>query len=452
MFKQKNYLALGAVVFVAIVLLSLPTRATAHLKLAIGSWFLPLFGLAGAAQQLPADLADSVLSRRELLHQVDSLRRENQQLKEQQIQTVAIARENDQLRALFNWRKTMPWRLKLAKVVMRDPANWWRTIQIDLGSRDGLTNDLPVITDAGLVGRVSSVSLTHSQVVLVGDPNCRVSALVENAARDMGVLIAGGHAGHFARGIDLSRQQRQFEIRPERHHQRPWGRLPAGYSHRPNRGFPFRRIRALHGRAGETEREPGVARTGLGVVPMNIFRTILILACAFLAVFGEATLSAPRHWLGAQVDLLPALMVYTALIADLPAVALLAVLGGLWFDALSANPLGLSIMPLAVIGWPIYLRRDLILRDLPFAQLVLGAAASALAPALALLLMLSGGKEMLLGWGTLWQWLVMTGAGAVATPFIFSLMEAGNRALGYQERVEAGFRPDREIQRSRRKL
>ena len=88
MFKQKNYLALGAVVFVAVVLLSLPTRATARLKLAVGSWFLPLFGLAGAAQQLPADLADSVLPRRELLQQIDALRRENQQLKEQQIQTV----------------------------------------------------------------------------------------------------------------------------------------------------------------------------------------------------------------------------------------------------------------------------------------------------------------------------------------------------------------------------
>jgi rod shape-determining protein MreC len=192
MLKQKNYLALGAVVFVAVVLLSLPTRATSHLKLAVGSWFLPLFGLANAGQQLPADLADSVLPRRELLKQIDNLRRENQQLKEQQAQTAAIARENNQLRALFNWEKTVPWRLKLARVVMRDPANWWRTIQIDLGSRDGLTNDLPVITDAGLVGRVSSVSLTHSQVVLIGDPNCRVSALVENTARDMGVLIAGG--------------------------------------------------------------------------------------------------------------------------------------------------------------------------------------------------------------------------------------------------------------------
>ena len=192
MFKQKNYLALGAVVFVAIVLLSLPTRATSRLKLAVGSWFLPLFGLAGAAQQLPVSLDDSVLSRRELLQQLDNLRRENQQLRSQSVQSAAVARENDQLRALFSWQRQSPWKLKLAKVVMRDPANWWRTIQIDLGSRDGLTNDLPVITDAGLVGRVNSVSTTHSQVVLVGDPNCRVSALVENAARDMGVLLAGG--------------------------------------------------------------------------------------------------------------------------------------------------------------------------------------------------------------------------------------------------------------------
>jgi len=178
---------------------------------------------------------------------------------------------------------------------------------------------------------------------------------------------------------------------------------------------------------------------------MNPFQTILILACAFLAVFGEATLSAPRHLLGAQVDLLPALMVYAALNAGLPTIALLAVLGGIWFDALSANPLGISILPLAVIGWPVYLRRDLILRDLPFAQFVLGAIASAAAPALTLLMLLSGGAELLLGWGTLWQWIVMAAVGAVATPFVFSLMDACNRALGYQQRVEPGFRLDREI-------
>ena len=106
----------------------------------------------------------------------------------------------------------------------------------------------------------------------------------------------------------------------------------------------------------------------------------------------------------------------------------------------------------AVIGWPVYLRRDLILRDLPFAQIVLGAVASAAAPALTMLLLLSGGRQLLIGWGTIWQWIVMTAAGAVATPFVFSLMDAGNRALGYQEHHETSFRPDREIQRSRKKL
>ena len=192
MFKQKKYLALGAVVIVVVLLLSLPTRATDRLKLAVGSWFLPLFGLASAGQQLPVDLADSVLPRHELLQQIDNLRHENQQLRSQSVQSIAIARENDQLRALFNWQRQSPWKLKLANVVMREPANWWRTVQIDLGSRDGLRENLPVRTAAGLVGRVSSVSLTRSQIVLIGDPKCRVSATVENPARDIGVIVASG--------------------------------------------------------------------------------------------------------------------------------------------------------------------------------------------------------------------------------------------------------------------
>lgn len=192
MFKQQNYLALGAVVIVVVLLLSLPTHVTDRLKLAVGSWFLPLFGLASAGQQLPADLAETVLPRRELLKQIDNLRRENQELRSQSVQSAAVARENEQLRALFNWQRQQPWRLKLANVIMRDPANWWRTVQIDLGSRDGMTTNLPVITSSGLVGRISSVSFTSSQVTLIGDPNCRVSATVENAARDMGVIVASG--------------------------------------------------------------------------------------------------------------------------------------------------------------------------------------------------------------------------------------------------------------------
>jgi rod shape-determining protein MreC len=192
MFKQKNYIALGFVALAAVLILSLPSSAVSHLKLAIGGLFLPLFGLAGAAQQLPADLTDSVLPRRELLHEIDTLRRENQQLQVEKLQANALAAENDQLHDLLGWQRQHPWNLKLANVVTRDPANWWRTVQIDLGSRDGLTPNLPVLTTDGLVGRVSSVGYTRSQVTLIGDPNCHVSALVEDPAQDTGILTAGG--------------------------------------------------------------------------------------------------------------------------------------------------------------------------------------------------------------------------------------------------------------------
>ena len=192
MLKKENYLAPSAVVLAALLILSLPASVTQRLKLAAGSLFLPLLGLNGAAQQLPADLANSVLPRRELLKQIDTLRRENQQLKVEQLQAAATTRENDQLRTQIGWQKQTPWKLKLAHVILRDPANWWRTVEIDLGSRDGLTNNLAVLTPEGLVGRVFAGGLTRAQVILIGDPNCRVAAGAADPARDMGILSASG--------------------------------------------------------------------------------------------------------------------------------------------------------------------------------------------------------------------------------------------------------------------
>lgn len=183
---------------------------------------------------------------------------------------------------------------------------------------------------------------------------------------------------------------------------------------------------------------------------MNALQTILIFAFAFLAVFAEAAFPGVRHLLGAQVDLLPVLMVYAALNANMTIVALLAVLGGLWFDALSANPLGVTILPLFAVGFVILSQREFILHKLSFAQIILGAVACAVVPALTLLLLLTGGGQPLLGWGSLWQWLVMTAGGAVATPIIFALFAWCNHALGYQPRAETSFRSDREIHRGRK--
>ena len=183
---------------------------------------------------------------------------------------------------------------------------------------------------------------------------------------------------------------------------------------------------------------------------MTALNSFLVLAFAFLAVFGQAVFPGVRHLLGAQVDLLPVLMVYAALNTNVATVALLAVLGGLWFDALSANPLGVTILPLFIVGFAILSQRELILHKLSFAQIVLGAVACAVVPAMTVLLLLTGGAQPLLGWGSLWHWLVMTAGGAVATPVIFALFAWCHHALGYQPRTETSFRPDREIHRGRK--
>jgi rod shape-determining protein MreC len=192
MFKRSYHIAVALVALLTLLVLNLPSRTTTRLKLTLGSIFLPLFGAAGGLQQVAARTGDSLLPKSELIKANEALRRQNDELRLQAMQAAETARENERLRQLVAWQKQTQWKLKLARVLSRDPANWWRTIQIDLGSRDGLRENLPVLTTDGLVGRVAEVSLLRSKVVLIGDANCKVPALVDNEARDKGVIVTSG--------------------------------------------------------------------------------------------------------------------------------------------------------------------------------------------------------------------------------------------------------------------
>ena len=214
MLRRPHYIALGLIVLLTLVTLNLPGHTTARLKLGIGSLFLPLFGLAGSTQQATGIVEDAVVTKRELLKLNEGLRRENERLLLQSMQAEETVRENARLRQLVGWQLQTSWKLKLARVVLRDPANWWRTVQIDLGSRDGLQVNFPVLTADGLVGRVSSVTLTRSQVTLVGDPNCKVAARVNNETHDSGVIGPSGpletelvELGYLSRNANLKSGQ-----------------------------------------------------------------------------------------------------------------------------------------------------------------------------------------------------------------------------------------------------
>lgn len=212
MFKKKRYILLVIVAVIAFVLLNLPASTVSRLRLAIGSQFLPFFGLANVSRDAAGSTADLALSKTELVRQNELLRRENAQLRAVGLQANQLGLENERLRKAVGWQAQRPWSMKLARVIVRDPANWWSTVQIDVGSQHGIKANMPVMTIDGLVGRVNAVGLTRSQVVLIGDPNCRVAAQVENEARDGGVT---GDASPLEREfIQLNYLARNAVIKP----------------------------------------------------------------------------------------------------------------------------------------------------------------------------------------------------------------------------------------------
>ena len=182
---------------------------------------------------------------------------------------------------------------------------------------------------------------------------------------------------------------------------------------------------------------------------MTWFNTIAILVVAYLVVFFQATFNEFRQVLGVQVDLLPSLVVYAALSSGVPTLTLVSVLGGLMLDSLSTNPTGVSMLPLFVVGLLIQRSRDFILRDQPYAQLMLGLTASAAVPLITLLILLNLDARPLVGWFSLWQWTVMAAAGALMTPVWFTCFGWIARSFNYHPVAQGGYRPDREIKRGR---
>ncbi len=201
MLKRKHYIALILIVVVVVVLFKLPGQTVGKLKLAITGLFLPAMSTAGAARDLSGKTGQALTSKGELLRQNDQLRRENQELKFQLQQFAAITNENARLTQLLGWQHKAAWHFKAARVLARDPASWWRTVQIDVGTRDGISNNAPVLTAEGLAGRVSLAGETSSQVILLGDPNLRVAAMVEN--KETGIIMVDSSDPQDENMVDL---------------------------------------------------------------------------------------------------------------------------------------------------------------------------------------------------------------------------------------------------------
>jgi rod shape-determining protein MreC len=82
------------------------------------------------------------------------------------------------LRALMNLESLDAFERKTCSIIGSSPNNFNQQVEIDCGSVDSLRVGMPVINDAGLVGKITRVSLETSLVMLVTDPLYHIQAKV----------------------------------------------------------------------------------------------------------------------------------------------------------------------------------------------------------------------------------------------------------------------------------
>jgi rod shape-determining protein MreC len=87
-----------------------------------------------------------------------------------------------------------------ARVVSTSPSNFALTVEIDKGTNDGVATGMPVVTGAGLVGRVVEASRSRAVVQLLTDPKFSVGVRLATSG-DIGV--ANGERSSKTLSLDL---------------------------------------------------------------------------------------------------------------------------------------------------------------------------------------------------------------------------------------------------------
>jgi rod shape-determining protein MreC len=158
-------------------------------------------------------LVTSVMRIRTIEQEYAALETRARQL-EAEIETLReVEKENEQLRALLDFAQLRP-RLELrgaqivARVIGEESTNFIDTILIDLGAVHGIRTGMPVVTDQGLVGRISDVTENNAKVLLLTDPSSSASGLMADSR--LNGIVRGGARGRLI--MDFIPQGPTFEV------------------------------------------------------------------------------------------------------------------------------------------------------------------------------------------------------------------------------------------------
>lgn len=120
----------------------------------------------------------------------DTLHKQVSDMQQQMRDAQVALDENNRLRALLGIKeRNRSFEFEICEVVGRDPGQWSNTLTLDKGSKAGIEVNDCVITEDGMVGYVSTVAPTYSEITTVIDTDMQAGALI---TRTRDIAIAEG--------------------------------------------------------------------------------------------------------------------------------------------------------------------------------------------------------------------------------------------------------------------
>lgn len=110
------------------------------------------------------------------------IRRELEELRASVVHMKELEAENRRLTGLLEFKRRAVPSLRLAiacRVIGRSPTAWRDSVVLSKGSQEGIRAEAPIVTPAGLVGRVVEVLPTVSKARLVTSPDFRIGGLLQ---------------------------------------------------------------------------------------------------------------------------------------------------------------------------------------------------------------------------------------------------------------------------------
>ena len=112
----------------------------------------------------------------------DALKQRVQELEVELKAKEDLATENQRLNGLLNLPEKTKYKVINARIIGRDPSVWFDSSIVNRGSLDGVKLNMPVVTNGGLLGRVTAVGPLTSQIDLVTRDKSGVGAVVGEIA------------------------------------------------------------------------------------------------------------------------------------------------------------------------------------------------------------------------------------------------------------------------------